>query len=76
VDVEHPHTVEPWLVLPRVNAIDRTDIDTGTVLGADTRFTDYVRHLTLSPRLTDFAQPLPGCPRSGSDCPSAFCTSP
>src|SRR5262245_46334767 len=38
---------ELGLVLPRMDAIDRADINTGTVLGADARFGDDIRHAAL-----------------------------
>jgi len=38
---------EGGLVLPRMNAVDRADIDTGRVLRADARFGDDIRHAAL-----------------------------
>jgi hypothetical protein len=38
---------ERGLVLPRMNAVDRADIDTGRVLRADARFGDDIRHAAL-----------------------------
>src|SRR6187455_921607 len=47
MDIQHFGGRETCLVFPRVDAIDRTHIDTGGVLGADAGFADDVRHVTL-----------------------------
>src|SRR5687768_8472091 len=49
VDVEHFRRLELGFVFPRVDAIDRADVDTRRVLGADAGFTNDVRQLA-SPR--------------------------
>src|SRR6185437_1478956 len=49
VDVEHLGRVVSGLVWRRVDAVDGADLDTGVVLGADARLSDYVGHSLLSP---------------------------
>jgi hypothetical protein len=47
VNVEHLSCGELRFVLARVDAVDRTDIHTRGVLGADTRFADDIGHVDL-----------------------------
>src|SRR5436305_5937087 len=50
VDVEHLDVVVVGLVRRRVDAVDRTDLDTRVVLGPDAGLCDYVRHVLLATR--------------------------
>jgi len=47
VNVEHLGRRKPGFVLARVDAIDRTDIDTSRILGPNARFTDDIGHETF-----------------------------
>jgi len=47
VDVQHLGRLEVVLVLPRVDAIDRANLDARGVLGADARLSDYVGHFRV-----------------------------
>src|SRR5664280_2024633 len=49
IDVQHLFSRELVAVLLGVNAVHRTGIDAGRVLGADTRFRDHISHKTVSP---------------------------
>jgi hypothetical protein len=44
MNVEHLGGFEGRLVLPRMDAINRTDVNAGAVLGPDARPTDDIGH--------------------------------
>src|SRR5436309_5450427 len=68
VNVEHLGRRKPGFVLARVDAIDRTDIDTSRILGPNARFTNDIGHETLKKHLMilgsgifcTFCVPAPG----------------
>src|SRR5262245_32478055 len=47
MDVQHRRRLEGGFVLPRVNAVDGTDVDTRGILRSNARFADDVRHAVL-----------------------------
>ena len=47
IDIEHLLAFELWFVFLGVDAIHRAGVDAGTILSSDTRFGDYVSHLSF-----------------------------
>src|SRR4051794_38440856 len=82
IDVEHRIFGESSLVFPRVDAVDRADINAGGVLRSDTRFSDHVSHgrrilreeatgqvKNIGDSAVPFTPPTSGSSRSGSRSP-------
>src|ERR1035441_8000220 len=49
IDVQHLFGRELVAVLLGMDAVHRTGVDAGRILGADTRFRDHISHKTVSP---------------------------
>src|SRR5688500_7402656 len=51
MDIQHLRRLELRFILPRMNAVDGTNVDTGRILGANAWFADDIRHCSVVIRL-------------------------